>query len=280
MSKISVLLAFIGLALLFASFLPMSAGADPKASVPPSTFTPIPDLVTQGAALFQAKGCTTCHRHDAVGGGMMGIGPDLSRYQTDPIFVRRWLRDPASIRPDTRMPNLQLTPAEIETLIAFLQSNTLLIDLSKQARELARKEVPDPVLRQIITDLQSTAFLFTDEAATVEVEISLPESGATPENWKVTVLSVAKLVGHTGAELDPDNLRIGPYRVAREMLKHWPGCTIRSMILTREQNALRWLGFCDTSQGVVSGHMDNLTGIFRPSVESPAGVPVIATPRS
>jgi hypothetical protein len=135
-------------------------------------------------------------------------------------------------------------------------------------------------LRQLITDLLSTSFIFTDKAATVEVDVSIPEPAAPPENWNVKVLSVAKLVSHIGAELELDSLKVGPHRVVREMLEHWPGCTVQSMILVREQDVLRWIGFCNTSQGVVSGYMDNYPGIFWPSAEPPAHAPVTATPGS
>jgi mono/diheme cytochrome c family protein len=89
-----------------------------------------------GRALFQAKGCTTCHRHDGVDvtrvevyagadldlGTVMGA-PDLTHYRPVPTFVRPWLRDPSAVRPGTDMPNLRLSDEEIEALLAFLQPN-------------------------------------------------------------------------------------------------------------------------------------------------------------
>ena len=127
MRKVSLLLALAGAALLIASFLPLPAGALSAVgglAGPTLSPSPTPDLVAQGAALFRAKGCVTCHRHEAVDAGAGGIGPDLTHYQADPAFLRRWLRDPAAVRPGTRMPNLGLEPAEIEALIAFLNSGT------------------------------------------------------------------------------------------------------------------------------------------------------------
>jgi cytochrome c oxidase subunit 2 len=75
-----------------------------------------------GRALFLAKGCTACHMHDQVSRSAPGpvIGPNLTNYQADPNFVRQWLRNPQSIRPNTEMPNLGLSEADIDALIAFL----------------------------------------------------------------------------------------------------------------------------------------------------------------
>lgn len=76
----------------------------------------------RGKILFQHKGCVTCHHNSRIEyeGRSLNIGPDLSRYAADPAFLRQWLADPAAIRPATQMPDLQLTPTDIEELIAFL----------------------------------------------------------------------------------------------------------------------------------------------------------------
>jgi len=130
-------LLVVALALAALSFVDWGkAGAAPPATPaasPPATPSPTPAEV--GRALFQAKGCTSCHRHDGAGiarvaGGaadapaLAGLGaPDLTHYQPDPDFVRRWLHDPRAVRPDTAMPNLRLSDADIEALLAFLQTN-------------------------------------------------------------------------------------------------------------------------------------------------------------
>ena len=78
--------------------------------------------VDYGRALFVAKGCSACHTYSGITHSIPGpvIGPDLTNHPADPTFLRQWLHDPASIRPDTRMPNLGLDEAEIEALIDFL----------------------------------------------------------------------------------------------------------------------------------------------------------------
>lgn len=85
------------------------------------------DAIAEGRALFLAKGCVTCHIHaEASPNGFesTSIGPTLTNY-TVPAgspFLRQWLANPASLRPETRMPDLDLSEREIESLIAFLGS--------------------------------------------------------------------------------------------------------------------------------------------------------------
>lgn len=80
-----------------------------------------------GQALFLAKGCVICHQHDAVRQaraefGEFSFGPDLTELKADPDFLRRWLKEPSAIKPDTFMPALGLSDAEIDSLVAFLTS--------------------------------------------------------------------------------------------------------------------------------------------------------------
>jgi mono/diheme cytochrome c family protein len=79
-----------------------------------------------GRDLFLAKGCIVCHVNSrAKAASLFSSGgeiPDLSAYHNDPVFLRKWLQDPQAVRPGTGMPNLHLSPAEIDALIAFLNS--------------------------------------------------------------------------------------------------------------------------------------------------------------
>lgn len=82
-----------------------------------------------GEALFVAKGCIQCHRNGNVTMTTYNIdnnidfGPDLTNYNASPEFLRIWLANPASVKPKTEMPNLGLSEAEIETLIAFVTAS-------------------------------------------------------------------------------------------------------------------------------------------------------------
>jgi len=120
-TRIAGLLAIIGLGLLLASFVPWPVDVGEGEASQPAEVEAI-SLVDRGRALFVAKGCATCHAHDALVGlaGETSVGPDLSSYQPNAEFVRRWLGDPAAIRPDTPMPDLALSDGEITALIAFL----------------------------------------------------------------------------------------------------------------------------------------------------------------
>lgn len=134
MRKLPLALLAVALLLLALSFVVRQpAGAVTERPAAP---TPALGRAALGRALFQAKGCTSCHRHDGLNiarvafyatadldlGTVMGA-PDLTHYRPDPTFVRQWLRDPSAVRPETEMPNLRLSDEEIEALLAFLQTN-------------------------------------------------------------------------------------------------------------------------------------------------------------
>lgn len=76
-------------------------------------------LVAHGQRLFSSQGCYGCH---LVGRFGTAIGPDLShvggRYPEE--YLRRWLLDPAKVRPAAHMPKLELEPAEVGALAAWL----------------------------------------------------------------------------------------------------------------------------------------------------------------
>lgn len=81
-------------------------------------------LGQSGEALFVAKGCIQCHQNSNVtmAQNLFQIGPNLTNYQGSPEFLHMWLADPAAVKPETQMPNLGLSEAEIETLATFLST--------------------------------------------------------------------------------------------------------------------------------------------------------------
>jgi cytochrome c2 len=121
MLRLSALLATVGAALLAASFMPWSA---PAVSTSPDPDELLARQLDQGRVLFRDKGCATCHTHvqvPAAGGECCrDFGPDLSTYRGEPAFLQEWLAAPAAVRPQTMMPDLGLSEAEIADLIAFL----------------------------------------------------------------------------------------------------------------------------------------------------------------
>lgn len=66
--------------------------------------------------------CAACHSYGGKGGN---VGPALDgvgdRYTE--ADLRAWLADPQSVKPGTAMPNLGLTPAQLDELTAFLMAS-------------------------------------------------------------------------------------------------------------------------------------------------------------
>ena len=76
-------------------------------------------IAAEGERLFRVQGCYGCH---LVGRFGTPIGPDLSRvgFKYSKAYLIRWLKDPESQRPNAHMPKLELDPAEVEALAAYL----------------------------------------------------------------------------------------------------------------------------------------------------------------
>lgn len=78
-----------------------------------------------GEALFVAKGCIQCHTNDNVtmAENMIPIGPNITFVKRSPEYLQVWLADPSTLKTGTQMPNLHLSQTEIDTLVAFLQTD-------------------------------------------------------------------------------------------------------------------------------------------------------------
>jgi mono/diheme cytochrome c family protein len=80
----------------------------------------------RGRRLFVAKGCVTCHVHDAVieQGGFAGeIGPNLTERRFPAEYLAQFLANPSMVAPrrgSMGMPNLDLKQPEIVALTAFI----------------------------------------------------------------------------------------------------------------------------------------------------------------
>jgi len=98
---------------------------DPIAVTGPGQTGPVFAQAERGRRLFVAKGCVTCHLHGAVAGsGVVQVGPELTTLRLPPDFLEKFLADPTILPPAQRsnggMPTLDLKPAEITALVAFL----------------------------------------------------------------------------------------------------------------------------------------------------------------
>jgi cytochrome c oxidase subunit 2 len=104
------------------------AWEDAQLKAPPA---PVSAAARQGKLIFQRRTCAACHR--IAGSAAAGtVGPDLSHLASRETLasgaapntreeLARWLADPNSIKPGSHMPNLQLSPAEVGDLVAYLE---------------------------------------------------------------------------------------------------------------------------------------------------------------
>lgn len=93
---------------------------------------PADALAQRGHDLFVNGTCAACHT--VAGTSAQGkVGPDLTDFgsrtslaagmlENTPENLRAWLRNPQAVKPGARMPNLGLSDADINALVAFLTS--------------------------------------------------------------------------------------------------------------------------------------------------------------
>src|SRR5579885_39678 len=94
--------------------------------------TPKEGMEARGLQLVKDQTCLNCH---AISGlpGHKNIGPDLTHIAgrqilvcfndtTTPENLFRWLKDPASIKPESHMPNFQLSDDSVHALVAYMET--------------------------------------------------------------------------------------------------------------------------------------------------------------
>ncbi len=118
-----VVLGVVGLAL--AVQRPVAASAAPaETAAVVSSAAAFGSEAEYGKILFQSKGCVVCHSHNEGRVGYTGITTDMGLNLTRTLlpveYLQVWLKDPAALKPETLMPNLELKEAEINALAAFL----------------------------------------------------------------------------------------------------------------------------------------------------------------
>lgn len=94
--------------------------------------TPTEPLAVQGAQVFQQRGCAGCHTISGTP-AQARVGPNLTHFgsretvaagimDNTPENLRRWLADPPGVKPGALMPNLGLSPEDLDALVAYLQA--------------------------------------------------------------------------------------------------------------------------------------------------------------
>ncbi|MEI9936336.1 MAG: cytochrome c [Pseudomonadota bacterium] len=110
-------------------------------STPPAPLSTAPGSARRGRELMDQKGCTSCHAFTGVppftlteepragtdAARAAALAPDLrftrDRFRSDRLTA--WLLDPQAIKPDTRMPNFDLSRDEAADIAAYLLGATL-----------------------------------------------------------------------------------------------------------------------------------------------------------
>ncbi len=90
------------------------------------------DGTEDGKALFISKACTGCHTIKGIPEAQGKVGPELTNQASNSLIVgvsanteenlKKYLKDPAAVKPGALMPNQYLTDSEIEVLVAFLRT--------------------------------------------------------------------------------------------------------------------------------------------------------------
>jgi cytochrome c oxidase subunit II len=87
-----------------------------------------------GEKLFTAKGCVACHSLYAVNAPKGMVGPNLANVGSRSYIaagtlkntdenLAHWIRDPQGVKKGVLMPNLGVTQAEAQALVAFLRAH-------------------------------------------------------------------------------------------------------------------------------------------------------------
>lgn len=94
--------------------------------------TPITVDAEGGRALFTSMACTGCHTIQGIPEAQGKVGPELTHQASNSLIVdvlpnteenlKKFLKDPAVVKPGTLMPDQGLTDSELDALVAFLRT--------------------------------------------------------------------------------------------------------------------------------------------------------------
>ena len=93
---------------------------------------PTDSLLLRGRDVFMRRGCANCH---SIGGtdARATVGPDLTHFKGRASLaagtlsntrdnLTRWIVNPSAFKPGVRMPALELSPAELNALVSYLET--------------------------------------------------------------------------------------------------------------------------------------------------------------
>lgn len=95
--------------------------AKPDLGAPVAKAAPVTAAPSTPPPPIFSQVCIACHSMNGTGGA---VGPALDGIgdRRDPDYLKRWLKDPLAVKPDSKMPKLPLSDADIEALVAFLSN--------------------------------------------------------------------------------------------------------------------------------------------------------------
>src|SRR5688572_22405192 len=84
--------------------------------------------------------------------------------------------------------------------------------LGEKAAEIAQTEAAEVALREVFTDLEGVAFLFTDPEAAKVIYVHVPDTNAPMDQWTVRTDTISQFIGRPDRGFDLRTLTIGPRR--------------------------------------------------------------------
>ncbi len=86
----------------------------------------------KGQQVFLGSACIACHTINGTA-AQGKVGPNLTHFasrstfagatfESTPLSLANWLANPPAVKPGTQMPNLNLSKADVDSLVAFLMS--------------------------------------------------------------------------------------------------------------------------------------------------------------
>jgi len=102
------------------------------------------DLADRGKILWRQSRCSICHPANGVGGAFKEIGaPDLGKIgsKVNREWLYKWIKDPKSYFPTTKMPRFRFTDDDIWDLVEYIMSEYVNFDFEPEYAEPVAIEV-------------------------------------------------------------------------------------------------------------------------------------------